>query len=252
MSNEVTRLIKRKRLGLNMTQKAVLLLMGDYARDDGTNVTATKARMANDLETDARSIRRIVAILIDRGYIVHAGRLPHPSGYKDVYRIDLDRVARQPSHDRAELDETGHTVRAWGDTVSGHGGSQGPVAPDTESGLDQDVDGRTQDVGEDTASGGTQGPVAPDTESGHGGTQCPVYPNNPKIPSHAGTRAPGRAREAGVAMPPSRDQQLAMLAKWVTGPRSLPNNLLSKTDINQLLAAGMVSQDDLQRKGIDP
>jgi hypothetical protein len=152
MSNHVTSLLRRKRLGLEITGKAIILLMGDLASDDGSGIWASKPTMAAELETTPRTIQRQIHKLIDAGFVEEVGTRRHRNGDTIEYRIVVEAVKncpdnrdRPPTHSR----------------------------PTT-----QDVDLQTQDVAPDTVSPLTEGRPTPDTVSGEPPTQC--RPNQSK------------------------------------------------------------------------
>ena len=152
MSNHVTSLLRRKRLGLEVTGKAIILLMGDLASDDGSGIWASKPTMAAELETTPRTIQRQIHKLIEAGFVEEVGTRRHQNGDTVEYRIAIEAVEMCPnSRERP---------------------------PTQRRPLAQDVDAVTQDVTPDTASPPTQRHPTPDTASGEPLTQC--RPNQKK------------------------------------------------------------------------
>ena len=96
MSNAVTSLLRSRSLEVGFTGKAILLLMGDLASDDGSGIWASKGRMARELETTDRTIRRTIDKLIEGGFLIETGRRNHLSGYTFEYQIDVERIAGCP------------------------------------------------------------------------------------------------------------------------------------------------------------
>jgi hypothetical protein len=153
MSNHVTSLLRRKRLGLEVTGKAIILLMGDLASDDGSGIWASKPTMAAELETTPRTIQRQIHKLIEAGFVEEVGTRRHRNGDTIEYRIAIEAVENCP--DSRERPPT----------------QRHPLA--------QDVDLTAQDVTPDTASPPTQRHPTPDTVSGEPLTQCRPNQNKP-------------------------------------------------------------------------
>lgn len=96
MSNHVTTLLRNRNLGLNLTLKSVLLLMADYASDDGTGIWASKARMAGELETTDRTIQRAIKELIQQNLLMEVGRRKCSNGATIEYNIVIKNVDKFP------------------------------------------------------------------------------------------------------------------------------------------------------------
>ncbi len=153
MSNHVTSLLRRKRLGLDLTGKAIILLMGDLASDDGSGIWASKPTMAAELETTPRTIQRQVHKLIEAGFVQEVGTRRHRNGDTIEYRIIVEAVEKCPdSRDRPPTHRRPST---------------------------QDVDGQAQDMTPDTVSPLTECRPTPDTPSGEPLTQCRPNQNKP-------------------------------------------------------------------------
>lgn len=152
MSNHITSLLRRKILGVGLTGKSVILLMGDLASDDGSGIWASKARMARELETTDRTIQRTIKALIDAGFVSCVGERKHQNGSTFEYQISADRVDLCPdAHDKPPTHR-----HPWA----------------------QHLGGETQDVTPDTVSPPTGCHPTPDTLSPHAPTEG--HPNQTK------------------------------------------------------------------------
>lgn len=154
MSNHVTSLLRRKRLGVEVTGKAIILLMGDLASDDGSGIWASKPTMAAELETTPRTIQRQIHKLIEAGFVTEVGTRRHRNGDTIEYRILVEAVEKCPdSRQRPPTQRRPST---------------------------QHVDGEAQDMTPDTVSPLTERHPTPDTPSGEPLTQCRPNQNKPK------------------------------------------------------------------------
>ncbi|WP_052261790.1 helix-turn-helix domain-containing protein [Leisingera sp. ANG-M1] len=153
MSNHVTSLLRRRRLGVGLTGKALILLMGDLASDDGSGIWASKPTMASELETSERTVQRTIKDLIDAGFVSEVGKRKHRNGYTYEYRIIVERI---------ELCED---LR--------------PVPPTQRHHSAQDVGQGTQHLAPDTVSPLTECHPTPDTVSGEPPTECHPNQNKP-------------------------------------------------------------------------
>ncbi|RRH72015.1 helix-turn-helix domain-containing protein [Falsigemmobacter faecalis] len=95
MSNTVHAICKHRRVG-RAVSKTVLLLMADFASDDGTGIWASKPNMAADLEISETAVRDAIRHLMAEGIISEVGQRKHQNGYTVEYRIDLARVSALP------------------------------------------------------------------------------------------------------------------------------------------------------------
>ena len=85
-----------------------MLLLAEFASDDGTGIWASKATMARELETTERTIQRTIKALIDAGYVSLVGRKKHRNGETFEYSINISTVknaGQPPTHRRPR-----HTV----------------------------------------------------------------------------------------------------------------------------------------------
>lgn len=96
MSNTVHAICKHRKVGKPMA-KTVLLLMADFASDDGTGIWASKPNMAADLEVSETAVRDAIRFLIAERIIVEIGQRKHQNGYTVEYRIDLQRICELPA-----------------------------------------------------------------------------------------------------------------------------------------------------------
>lgn len=96
MSNHVTMLLRNRNLGLNLTLKSVLLLMADYASDDGTGIWASKSRMARELETTDRTIQRAIKELTQQNLLTEVGKIKCSNGATIEYNIVIKNVDKFP------------------------------------------------------------------------------------------------------------------------------------------------------------
>ncbi|PCJ04122.1 MAG: hypothetical protein COB16_19485 [Rhodobacteraceae bacterium] len=152
MSNHITSLLRRKILGVGLTGKSVILLMGDLASDDGSGIWASKARMARELETTDRTIQRTIKALIDAGFVSCVGERRHQNGSTFEYQINADRVDLcADAHDKP---------------------------PTHRHPLAQHLGAKTQDVTPDAVSPPTEGHPTPDAVSPHAPTEG--HPNQTK------------------------------------------------------------------------
>lgn len=92
MSNHVTSLLRRRNLGVGLTGKALILLMGDLASDDGSGIWASKPTMASELETSEPTVQRTIKDLINAGFVAEVGKRQHRNGFTYEYRIIVERV----------------------------------------------------------------------------------------------------------------------------------------------------------------
>lgn len=148
MSNHVTMLLRNRNLGLNLTLKSVLLLMADYASDDGTGIWASKSRMARELETTDRTIQRAIKELTQQNLLTEVGRRKCSNGATIEYNIVIKNVDKFPL------------------TISSR-----PVKANLLS----------QEVVPDTVRPPTDRHPTPDTLSPHGATDGHPNPNKPPL-----------------------------------------------------------------------
>ena len=94
MSNHVSSAVRKHRLGVGSTAKAVVLLMSDLASDDGSGIWASKQTMADELEMSKRTIHAAIDKLIEAGFVSEVGRRHHDHGYTVEYRIHIEAVLR--------------------------------------------------------------------------------------------------------------------------------------------------------------
>lgn len=163
MSNHVTSLLRRKTLGVGLTGKAVVLLMGDLASDDGSGVWASKATMARELETTERTIQRTIEALSEAGFVTCVGQKKHRNGFTFEYQICVEAVESCPD--------------------------SRPEPPTHRRPSPQDIDEGIQDLAPDTPSPVTHRHPTPDTPSPHGVTHR--HPNQSK-PSKEPTKKEGK------------------------------------------------------------
>ncbi len=97
MSNLVTSLLRSKNLGIGLSAKSVILLMGDIASDDGQGIWASKGTMARELETTERTVQRQISALESAGFIEEVGKRRHRNGFTVEYRICLSVVSSCPN-----------------------------------------------------------------------------------------------------------------------------------------------------------
>ncbi len=97
MSNLVTSLLRSKNLGVGLTAKSVILLMGDIASDEGQGIWAAKGTMARELETTERTVQRQISALENAGFIQEVGKRKHRNGFTVEYRICLSVVSSCPN-----------------------------------------------------------------------------------------------------------------------------------------------------------
>ena len=96
MSNNVTNTLHERTLGISFPEKSVLLVMANWASDDGTGIWASKNTIALALETAPRTIQRIIKRLLDSGHLIEVGRKKHKNGETYEYRIDMKSVLNCP------------------------------------------------------------------------------------------------------------------------------------------------------------
>jgi hypothetical protein len=85
----------------------------------------------------------------------------------------------------------------------------------------------------------------------------PEPPDGPKALDRAMARGAAQQRAAAKPLaqkrtvPPASDQdQIAFFADWVNGERFLPPGAISNTMAGRLVASGLVSRDQLIRRGV--
>jgi hypothetical protein len=155
--------------GKNITGAAIKLVAGrlaSYADGNGTRVRPGVARIAVDMEMDARTVKTAMAYLRSIGLL----ELVRPGGRRgaDQYRLTLpvdlldrdDLTVWSPTEQRNEIERLSDARRGTPRTPPdgpGGGGSRGPQAPLIEA--------------------GTQGPAAPMTPVDNSATQGPVAPH---------------------------------------------------------------------------
>lgn len=88
MSNEVTSIAKRRKIG-NATTKSVLMYMADSASDDGSGIWTSKANIALDLEVSRRAVQLSIKRLVEMGIIREAGRRTCKNGFTYEYAINI-------------------------------------------------------------------------------------------------------------------------------------------------------------------
>ena len=214
MSNYVASAIRRRNLDLGLTGKSVLLLMADFASDDGSGIWASKATMALELETTIKTIQRTIKKLIELGLVQETGVRKHRNGETYEYKIDMDQVRKRP------------LVR--------------PEPPSQCRPSTQDVDGETQDIAPVTVSPLSQCRPTPDTLSPHGATECRPNQINQKEPARATLQKP-KARKELLAF-----YAEAVCKKSVTAPK-----MITLSMGQALLAEKMVTLEQLRAAGVD-
>jgi len=100
MSNQVVNLVKRLPRGLlSSTQKFVLWALADRANDEGRDIYPTKDTIANLVEVDQKTVKRIVNKLRELGYIGVQTDPPkswyalRPDKRRPCYYIDVDKLS---------------------------------------------------------------------------------------------------------------------------------------------------------------
>ena len=88
MSNEVTALVKKRRVG-SPTRKCVLMYFADCASDDGTGIWTSKSNVAADLEMSKRTVQNCVEDLIGSGLVREVGQRKCAHGFTVEYCLDL-------------------------------------------------------------------------------------------------------------------------------------------------------------------
>ncbi|KIC12877.1 hypothetical protein RA19_00275 [Leisingera sp. ANG-M1] len=152
MSNHVTSLLRRKRLGVGFSAKSIILLMGDLASDDGSGIWASKPTMAKELETSDRTVQRNIHALIEAGLVSEVGKRKHKNGETIEYRIEVEAVEMCPDCKDAP--------------------------PTQRHRYTQDVEREAQDIAPDRVSPLTERHPTPDRVSGVPPTEC--HPNQKK------------------------------------------------------------------------
>jgi hypothetical protein len=128
----VSSLVRKRNLGLGLTGKAIMLLLAEFASDDGSGIWASKATMARELETTERTIQRTIKALIDAGYVSMVGKKKHRNGETFEYAINLSAVknapdpkASPPTEGRPDSMSPPTEGRVCPDTVSPHDPTEG-------------------------------------------------------------------------------------------------------------------------------
>jgi biotin operon repressor len=88
--------VQRRRVG-SLVRKALLVLLADVAREDGSGVWRSKRNLAAMLEAGRRTVQENLEGLESAGLIVATGRRRCARGYTVEYRLDLDAIARLPA-----------------------------------------------------------------------------------------------------------------------------------------------------------
>ena len=99
MSKKVFQTVRNRRLGVNSTAKALLLLMADFSDDKGGSIYPAKATLADILECTKRTVQTATAELIKAGFLLEAGKKRCDNGYTQIYQIDIQRVKACPTID---------------------------------------------------------------------------------------------------------------------------------------------------------
>ena len=105
-----------------------MLLLAEFASDDGTGIWASKATMARELETTERTIQRTIKALIDAGYVSLVGRKKHRNGETFEYSINISTVknaGQPPTHRRPDTPSPPTEGRVCPDTPSPHAPTEG-------------------------------------------------------------------------------------------------------------------------------
>lgn len=92
MSREVAKLIYSRKCG-SMARKAVLAYFAERANDDGTEIWASKQRIALEIECSRQTVITTVKGLEADGLIHRTGERKTQGGHTVIYRIDLEAVA---------------------------------------------------------------------------------------------------------------------------------------------------------------
>jgi Helix-turn-helix domain len=145
MSVKALRWARRQRTG-SLSTKAVLLVLADYADDDGVCWPSTRT-LADDCETDQRTVRRLLTRLRDSGLIVWETQ----TGRMNVYRLALRPALVGEGSSPSVVDHSGRSAgrRGEGPRPSvGEGSSpstEGPrpsLSPSTGEGPRPSTEGR--------------------------------------------------------------------------------------------------------------
>jgi len=104
MSIALMSVVRSRQIG-SPTDKSVLLLMADFASDDGSGIWASKGRMSADLELSIRTVQRSTKALISLGLTREIGERKCTNGATIEYAISCDRLDALPlTRSRAEAD----------------------------------------------------------------------------------------------------------------------------------------------------
>lgn len=122
MSNHVSGILRKKKIGHGGTVKAVALLMAEFASDDGSGIWASKQHIADDLEITKRSVQNAIAKLVEAGLIREVGTSKCKNGFTYEYDMNMHAISMLPSvKDRGEPDSPVKHVHLTDETRSPHG-----------------------------------------------------------------------------------------------------------------------------------
>lgn len=103
MSWKATAFVKELSHGLNMTEKFVLLMLGEYHRTDGKNEWPTANHLAEDCLITERAMKRVLSRLEEKDFIRRFG--VGGRGHSAIFQIvgldvkgDSERVVYQTTH----------------------------------------------------------------------------------------------------------------------------------------------------------
>lgn len=91
----------RYRVVGNQLEKALLMALARFAKDDGSSVYPSKYSLVAELECCLRSVQNAVKSLVQKGILRRVGKRPMFMGGSIIYAIDLDVVATLPNADPA-------------------------------------------------------------------------------------------------------------------------------------------------------
>lgn len=95
MSRDVAKLVYSRKCG-SMARKAVLAYFAERANDDGSDIWASKQRIADEIECTKQTVISTVKSLEADGLIAVTGHRKTQGGYTVIYRIDLTAIAALP------------------------------------------------------------------------------------------------------------------------------------------------------------
>lgn len=172
MSVNALRWARRQRTG-SLSTKAVLLVLADYADDDGMCWPSTRT-LADDCETDQRTVRRLLGRLRDGGLIAWESQPRRSTVYRLALRPALVSEGSRPSDDAPQSEGLSPSPEGSRPSVSrkpseGPGpSSEGRGVPKLRGQAPHNHQGTPKNPHKESGPRTTPKPIPPDWQPHHG------------------------------------------------------------------------------------